>query len=303
MNSHKVQTTFRRRAAALTVLYPRHDGYWREIWDRTLEDLSSPIAGEAAAIPTDWLDHFPARERADDGRTRRNQQHNRYGSIAMRQDEFPYHRTRKQIVDAISRASSLGEDLWRKMRELIHVHWDYASKSGDSYFAVRTTHNLCNRLLRLEPSESYLAEIQVWTLQAIEAEPDNAYMWDLWAKVLSALGMDEAFLSVRWESIRRFPDNCVLRSSLSEALSGTSSRCDCRESTSGNYAGLPGRRSVSEHFLAELLIRTEREGEAENLLRETIGTFPRDVVSRHIFVKLLWNQGRREETAFRVYDA
>ena len=296
MSSHVVQATFRRRATALTVLYPRHDRYWREVWNQTLEDLPSRISRETDAIPTDWLDYFSARERADDGRTRRNQQHNTYGSIAMRQDEFPYHRTRKQIVDAISRASSLGEDLWRKTRELIHVHWNYASKSGDSYFAVRTTHNLCNRLLRLEPSESYLAEIQVWTLRSIEAEADNAYVWDLWAKVLSALGLDEASLSVRWESIRRFPGNSVLRSSLSESLLERH-RVPLAESLlRETMRDFPGDE-VCRNILTELLDRTEREGEAENLLRETIGIFPRDVVSRHIFVKLLWNQGRQEEAA------
>ena len=260
MSSHVVQTTFRRRTAAMTVLYPRHDGYWREVWDRTLEDLPPPIAGEADAIRTDWLDHLPARERADGGQANGDGSYNTYGTIAMRLDSFPYHRTRKEIEETISRASFLGEDLWRKTRDLIHAHWNYASKSGDSYFAVRTTHNLCDRLLQLQPSEPYLVEVQVWTLQAIEANAGNPYIWDLWAKVLSALGLDEASLSVRWESIRRFPDNCVLRSSLSEAL-----------------------------------LERHRVPLAESLLRETMRDFPGDVFSRHILVKMLWHQGRQEE--------
>ena len=32
MNSFEAQTAFRRRAAALTVLYPRHDGHWQYVW-------------------------------------------------------------------------------------------------------------------------------------------------------------------------------------------------------------------------------------------------------------------------------
>ena len=260
MSSHVVQTTFRRRTAALTVLYPRHDGYWQDVWDWTLEDLPPPIAREAGAIRTDWFDHLPARERADGGQAKRDGHYNTYGSIATRVDSFPYHETRKEIEDAISRASSVGEDLWGKTRDLIHALWNYASKSGDSYDAVRTTHKLCNRLLQLEPSEPYLAEIQVLTLQAIETDAGNAYMWDLRARVLSALGLYEASLSVRWESMRRLPDNCVLRTSL-----------------------------------AETLLEHHRDAVAESLLRETMKDFPSNAHNRHILATMLSRQGRQEE--------
>ena len=260
MTSHVVQTTFRRRATALTVLYPRDDGYWREVWDRVLENLPSPIAEKADVIRTDWLDPLPARKRADGRQAKGGGHANTYGSIAIRLDSFPYHRTRKEIEKAISRASSVSEDLWKKTRELIHALWNYASTSGDSYDAVRTTHNLCNQLLQLEPSEPYLAEIQVLTLQAIETDAGNAYMWDLWAKVFSALGLDEASLSVRWESMRRFPDNCVLRTSL-----------------------------------AETLLEHHRDAVAESLLRETMKDFPSNAHNRHILATMLSRQGRQEE--------
>ena len=166
----------------------------------------------------------------------------------------------RRIQSAINRAELLGEALWEQTRALIRAHWAYASGSGDSHFAVRTTNNLCNRLLRLGPADPHLAEIHVWTLQAIEAESENAYIWDLWAKVLSELGRHDASLSVRWESMRRFPDNCVLRTSLAEAL--------------------------LEHHRVLL---------AESLLRETMRDFPRDAFNRHILVKMLWRQGRKEE--------
>ena len=260
MSSHVVQTAFRRRTAALIVLYPRHDGYWREVWDRAFEDIPAPISGEAATIRTDWLDHLPARESADGGQRRQDRSYNTYGTVAMRPDGLPDQGRRKQIEHAIAQAQSLGEDLWARTRALIRAHWNYASTSGDSYFAVRTTHNLCDRLLRLQPSDPYLVEIHIWTLQAIEADAGNAYMWDLWAKVLSALSLDEASLSVRWESIRRFPDDCVLRSSLSEVL-----------------------------------LERHRDTLAESLLRETMRDFPGDVFSRHILVTMLRRQGRQEE--------
>ena len=164
------------------------------------------------------------------------------------------------MQSAIDQAELLGEALWEQTRALIRAHWAYVSGSGDSHFAVRTTNNLRNRLLRLGPADPHLAEIHVWTLQAIEAESENAYIWDLWAKVLSKLGRHDASLSVRWESMRRFPDNCVLRTSLAEAL--------------------------LEHQRVPL---------AESLLRETMRDFPSDVVSRHILVKMLWRQRRQEQ--------
>ena len=181
-----------------------------------------------------------------------------------------------------------------RTRDLIRAHWAYASASGECYFAVRTTHNLCDRLLHLGPAEPHLADIHVWTLRAIEAESENAYIWDLWAKVLSALDRDDASLSVRWESMRRFPDNCVLRNSLAEALLEHHRVVLAENLLRETMRDFP-RNGVCRSILAELLVRTEREGEAESLLRETMRDFPRNVVSRHILVKTLWRQERRDE--------
>ena len=286
MNSLEVQTAFRRRAAALTVLYPRHDGHWQDVWDRVLGDLSERNQKEASTIRTDWLDHVSAPGSADGGQSRRDRKHT-YGSIATRRNALPDAKSREQIRRAINRAQFLGEDLWEKTRDLIRAHWAYASESGECYFAVRTTHNLCDRLLRLGPAEPHLADMHVWTLRAIEAESENAHIWDLWAKVLSALGRDDASLSVRWESMRRFPDDCVLRTSLAEAL-------------------LEHHRvALAESLLRETMRETyvgaywpncwsgPREGEAESLLRETMRE-PYVIVGP-VLVKTLWRQGRQEE--------
>ncbi len=260
MSTYKVQTIFRSRTAALTVLYPRNDRHWRNVWNQALDDLPPSLKGKVTTIRSDWLAHLPLRESTNGDQPKRRGHRNSYGSIGMRRDGLPDQRRHQNIERAIRRARALSEHLWDQTRDLIRAHWRYASISGNSYFAVRTTHNLCNLLLPLKRSERYLTDIHSWTLQAIESDADNAYIWDLWAKVLSALGQYETSISVRWESIRRFPDNCILRSSLSEAL--------------------------LEH---------RRDAVAESLLRETVRDFPDDVVSRHILAKNLWRQGRREE--------
>ena len=116
MNSLDVQTAFRRRAAALTLLYPRHDGHWQDVWDRVLGDLSQRNQKETSTIRTDWLDHVSAPRSADGGQSRRGTQHT-YGSIAIRRDALLDAKSREQITRAINRAQflgrrPLGEDAW-----------------------------------------------------------------------------------------------------------------------------------------------------------------------------------------------
>ena len=303
MGGLQAQAAFRRRVAALTVLYPRHDGHWQEVWERELGSLPRKRREESSTIRTHWLDHVLTPGGAD-GRSRPDGGQRAADGAAEGRVALPDRDRRTGIMGALSRARSLDENLWRQTRELIRDHWVYASGSGESHFAVHTTHDLGDRLLRLDPDPSRLAEVHAWTLQAIEAEPENAYLWDLWAKVLCALGQDDAALSVRWESVRRFPDNYVLRSSLGGSLQGQA-RIPLAESLLRETIRDFPRNAVCRTMLAELLARTEREDEAELLLRETIRNFPHDVIGRHVLVTMLWRQGRREkaECEFAALEA
>ena len=285
MHSLEIETTIRRRAAALTVLYPRHEGHWQDVWSRVLEDLPSPIPEDASAKLAHWIDHLPARGGADDvrpsGGRRRIADRAAVHRVPLRsyrwnQDQLPalhvadqatVHRAplpeaerRHRITRKMDRAQLLDDKLGEEVQELIREHWLHASVSGETYYAVRTTHNLYDRLLRLRPTKAHLDEMHVRALQAVRAEPGNPYIWDLWAKVLSALGRDEASLSVRWESARRFPDGCVIRNSLAKAL---------REH---------GRMLLAEH-----------------LLRETMRDFPDDEVCRNMLNELSSPTKRQED--------
>ena len=208
--------------------------------------------------------------------------------------------------------------------------------SGEAYYAVRTTHNLYDRILQFRPAKACLVEMHVRILQAIEAVPGNSYIWDLWAKVLSALGRDEASLSVRWESARRFPENCVLRSSLAEALRehrrmplaehllretmrdfpndevcrgilarlliSTERRAEAEDLLREAIRNFP-KNEVFRNILAGLLISTERKSDAEHLLRETMRDFPNDEVCRDILARLLISTGRRAEAEDLLREA
>lgn len=250
MHSLEIETTIRRRAAALTVLYPRHEGHWQDVWSRVLEDLPSPIPEDVSAMLARWLDHLPARGGADDVRPSGGRRRIA-DRAAVHRAPLPEAERRHRITRKMDRAQLLDDKLGEEVQELIREHWLHASVSGETYYAVRTTHNLYDRLLRLRPTRTHLDEMHVRALQAVRAEPGNPYIWDLWAKVLSALGRDEASLSVRWESARRFPDGRVIRNSLAKAL---------REH---------GRMLLAEH-----------------LLRETMRDFPNDEVCRNMLNEL-----------------
>ena len=293
MHSLEIETTIRRRAAALTVLYPRHEGHWQGVWSRVLEDLPSPISEDASDKLAHWLDHLPARGGAGDvrpsgGRRRIADQ------ATVHRAPLPEAERRHLITKKINIAQFLDDQLGEEVRKLICEHWLHASVSGETYYAVRTTHYLYDRLLRLRSTRAHIDEMHVRTLQAVRAEPGNPYIWDLWAKVLSELGRDEASLSVRWESARRFPENCVLRSSLAKALREHGRMPLAEHLLRETMRDFPNDE-VCRSILAELLISTERKTDAEHLLRETMRDFPNDEVFRNMLNELSSPTKRRED--------
>ena len=293
MNSREVETTIRRRAAALTVLYPRHEGHWQDVWGGVLEDLLSPIPEDASAMLARWLGQVPTRGDAGDVRPPGGRQ--RVAErIFIHRALLPEKERRLRIANKMNRAQSLDERLWKEVQKLIRDHWLHASASGETYYAVRTTHNLYDRILRLRPVRAYLAEMHVLTLRAIEAEPGNPYIWDLWAKVLSALDRDEASLSVRWEAARRFPEDSVLRNSLAKALQEHGKMPLAEHLLRETMRDFPNDE-VCRGILANLLISIERNTEAEHLLREAIQDFPDNEIFRNMLDELSSPTERQED--------
>ncbi len=171
------------------------------------------------------------------------------------------------MVRAGDESQTLDGALWSRAHSLLSRHWAYARYTHYSHYAVRTTHNLCDRLLRKHPSDAQLAEIHRWTLQALQAENGNAYIWDLWAKVLAAAGANETSLDVRWEAVRRFPDSLVTRMAMIVALAGN------------------GRLELAEH-----------------LFHETAQDFPNEVIEPRLLQAEQWNETASEMKMHRPQD-
>ena len=301
MDSREAETTIRRRAAALTVLYPRHEGHWQDVWGRVLEDLSSSMPEDASAKLARWIGHVPARGGAGDVQPSGDRQW-AADRVSIHRALLPEVERLHRITRKMARTHFLDDKLWDDIQKLIRDHWLHASASGETYYAVRTTHNLYNRILRLRPVRAYLAEMHVRTLRAIEAEPGNPYIWDLWAKVLSALDRDEASLSVRWEAARRFPENSVLRNSLAETLREGDRMLLAEHLLRETMRDFPNDE-VCRNILARLLISTERRTQAEHLLRETMRDFPNGEVCRGILANLLISIERNTEAEHLLREA
>ena len=258
-DSLELQAAFRRHVVALTAFYPRHDTHWNHIWADALATLRGfrkhrhVVQDEwlRPALPTQMFPEADEPEYPPGGRRR----------TVQRPAQLPTSGRLSGVVRSLRHARPpLGPSVWRRTRGLIRDHWEYAWASGDSHYAVRTTHNLCDRLLRKHPSQANLAEVHEWTLQALQAESGDAHIWDLWAKVLAALGAWEASLDVRWKAVRRFPNNVVIRNSLGDALLDR------------------GRYPL-----------------AERLLRETLRDFPNDLFSLHLLARAMLRLGRPDE--------
>ena len=266
-DSSELRAEFQRHVSTLGVLYPRYHSRWKEIWASALASLHG-FRHDRSVAQNDWLrpalpkqcfpDIYPDRNAP----TRSN-----WRQADRRPTHLPPRSELDAVVLAVNAAQALDDALWSRAHTLLSGHWAYARYTHHSHYAVRTTHNLCDRLLRKHPSEAQLAEIHNWTLQALQAENGNAYIWDLWAKVLAVAGANETSLDVRWEAVRRFPDSLVTRMAMIVALAGN------------------GRLELAEH-----------------LFHETAQDFPNEVIEPRLLQAQRWNEAASEMSMHRPHD-
>jgi len=247
----------RRKAISLTVLYPRSEEHWGQVWNEALAELHRSPRRDAADELRGWLDRaLPALNLA--APARRESKEPRPARV-----ERPSRAEWKDLlrrVDTVDTAHGLNAALWSSIRGFLRRHWTAADADGEYYHVVRSVHNFGHRLLNLRPNPEQLAQLHAWTLRALDAERENAHVWGLWAEVLATLEQPGQALAVRWETVRRFPENPFPRTELAEVL-----------------------RQSGQTVLAEAL------------LRRTMTDFPRNEVCRTALTDLLLAQGRSEE--------
>lgn len=219
-DSPELRAEFARHVSTLAVLYPRHHSRWKETWASALASLRG-FGHDRTVAQDDWLrPALPRQCYPDTYPGRIELARSNWRGRGRRPAHLPPIGELDEVVLAVDAAEALDDALWGRAHDLLSRHWGYARYAHHSHYAVRTTHNLCDRLLRKRPSDAQLAEIHSLTLQALRAEDGNAYIWDLWAKVLAVAGAEKTSLDVRWEAVRRFPDNLVTRMAAIVALAG-----------------------------------------------------------------------------------
>ena len=156
-----------------------------------------------------------------------------------------------------------------RLNALMQRHERYATRTGDTFYLVRTACNIGMRLLRGgNAPEKCAAKARDLARLALRFEGANVYAWALWRNALAAEGHLEAAELIGWETIRRFPEDPQWRTQLALLLDD----------------------------------RLGRSQEAEALLRETMSLFSDNVVVRTQLAHVVGRQAERLKEAIAILD-
>jgi len=180
----------------------------------------------------------------------------------------------------------------------------HASRTGDTFYVVRTACNIGMRLLRGGDEPAARAEKARDLAQlALRFEPFNVFAWALWRDALAAMGEWEAAELLGWEAVRRFPENEQWRNQLASLLADRLDRATEAETLLRETMRLFPDDVVARTQLALLLAdRLDRATEAETLLRETMRQFPDDVVARTELASIVGRDAARLGEALKIVD-
>jgi tetratricopeptide (TPR) repeat protein len=182
--------------------------------------------------------------------------------------------------------------LWQAIESVFRRCDDYALRSGDGEFLVKTVSNLGDRFLKRRPDAEGLHALLAWIRIGLDWDAGSAHLWTRLAECLSALNQDPAAEHILWEALRRFPDNEICRTSLAELLREQGQPDAAEALLRETMARFPDD-VICRASLAELLLASERLAEAETLLEATIKQFPNDAHSRSILAKAWLKHGEK----------
>ena len=277
---------FNQRYAALRGLFPRGPAHWNRLLHEVLDGFSKNTQERLARDLAHEL-----REGMASGRSRPPQK----GLAAN--EPAPMEEVDRLRLD-IHGTVHLPDTLARRLFSLLERNHGYAETSGDSYYFVRTLHNLGHRLLqRHQLGETEMARLGLMIERALAWEPMNSYCWMLWVDWFEAQGWSDAREWTLREMLRLFPDNEVSRVELARLLIG---RGEDRWDEAEHWLRQALERSPDgEHSrveLARLLIGRGEDhwDEAEHWLRQVMEQDPSNEPAQGVMAAL---RVRREHTA------
>lgn len=182
--------------------------------------------------------------------------------------EPPAAALRESIIDDI-RANATFSDLRKRLTSLVVAHERYADATGDDYFLVRSFCNIGTNLVK-HSVDDHVDRAQFaerLARKTLRYQPYNPIAWGLWREALLSAGAQDAAIALGWESVRRFPNEPLMRTEL-----------------------------------AEILIALERPNEALSLIEGALEAGTCDVVTYSILVRLLANRGDIGEARSAIDD-
>lgn len=180
-------------------------------------------------------------------------------------------------VDALDReiCTAWSEHLKPRIWGAIQIRREWAETTGNAHPLVLTAGRLGNMLIDHAPA---LAVEMV--VLALDWEPGNEILWNLWGRGLNESGREKLAEAVLWEACRRFPEGDHSFVELGKLLADQR-RWDEAETVLRKTAGF----ATSKHAhveLARVLAARKRLTEAEAILRRT----PDFATSQHAHVEL-----------------
>lgn len=291
---------FLREWHVLEGAFPRDATYWTDLVARVLASVEAEIARQ-----TDRKrDTFPAAAWWREDVEAVKGTHLVSRSAELQPPPADLHETLLQDI----RAGNAFSGIEQRLSILMRRHEGYATRTGDTFYLVRTACNIGMRLLRGGDAPARrAAKARELARLALRFEPANLYAWALWRDALAEEGHLEAAELVGWETIRRFPEDPQRRNQLALLLADRLGRPHEAEALLRETMGLFPDYVITRNQLALLLAdRLGRPQEAEALLRETMRLFPDDkmnmVVARNQLAQLVGRDAARLNEAIAILD-
>ncbi len=276
---------FNRQFGALRgrlAAYPRAPNHWQQVLAEALDgfvanskDRKTSAEDPKARDLSELIRGAPAKEPAGKGRRGR--------AFKPVSEEFW-----KALERDIEAESQPVEQLSERLFAILEQNRRYAETTGNSYFFVRTLHNLGSRLIaRADLPGNVLARFGQPIERAVAWEPTNPFCWTLWADWLAVQGYGDAREWVLRETVRLFPDDEASRVELARLLIRRGEdRWDEAERWLREAAELSPSNAHSRVVLVRLLARRNRKSEALSLLDTFLARHPDNQVARQTLERL-----------------
>ncbi len=287
---------FLREWQVLEEAFPRDPTYWTPLVGRVLNSVETELGRRTKQA----VDTFPAAEwwRKDLDLIR--------GSRVEVPDSWispPPISLVDRILEGIRNRSPFRQ-MESAIAGVISKHQRYATRTGDTYYLMRTACNIGTNLLKGGDEPLKRAEKACdLARMALHFEPFDVYAWALWRDSLAELGHLDAAELVGWEAIRRFPENKQWRNQLALLLGDRLDRpAEAETLLRETIRQIPGHAVARTQYTFLQDTPLGRVGEAEALLRETIPLFSDDVVVRHQLAAIIGREKERLPEAISIID-